>query len=173
LQEFGRLIVQVRQCEQVSCPQFHRPYHSETEGAMVLPHSEFGLDVVALVGPLSYEELVALQWADPVQWWESLGEQAHVVLAMDELQPTVGHEVLWVIWDCLSGEMVLVHSLLGRRSWSWHRCGWPARRRSWRRWPVRMARSMCWTVRKLRHSAIRCASGPSGSPNPATMPRAS
>lgn len=137
--------VQVRRCEQASCPQFHRPYHSEAEGAMVLPHSEFGLDVVALVGRLRYqehrsvpeirralteravriaqrtvthllqryEELVALQWADPVQWWESLGEQAHVVLAMDGLQPTVGHEVLWVIRDCLSGEMVLVRSLLG------------------------------------------------------------
>lgn len=137
--------VQVRRCEQASCPQFHRPYHSEAEGAMVLPHSEFGLDVVALVGRLRYqehrsvpeirralteravriaertvthllqryEELVALQWADPAQLRERLGEQAHVVLAMDGLQPTVGHEVLWVIRDCLSGEMVLVRSLLG------------------------------------------------------------
>jgi hypothetical protein len=137
--------VQVRRCEQAKCPQFHRPYHAEAEGAIVLPHGEFGLEVVALAGRLRYqehrsvpeiqralseravriaertvthvlqryEELVALKWADPAQLRERLGEQAHVVLAIDGLQPTVGHEVLWVIRDCLSGEILLVRSLLG------------------------------------------------------------
>src|SRR5205814_3248853 len=36
-----------------------------------------------------------------------------VVLALDGLQPDVGHEVLWVLRDCLSGEVLLPRSLLG------------------------------------------------------------
>jgi hypothetical protein len=35
-----------------------------------------------------------------------------VVLAIDGLQPDVGHEVLWVLRDCLSGEVLLARSLL-------------------------------------------------------------
>jgi hypothetical protein len=35
-----------------------------------------------------------------------------VVLAIDGLQPDVGHEVLWVIRDVLSGEVLLAKSLL-------------------------------------------------------------
>jgi hypothetical protein len=35
-----------------------------------------------------------------------------VVLALDGLQPDVGHEVLWVVRDCLSGEVLLARSLL-------------------------------------------------------------
>jgi hypothetical protein len=38
-----------------------------------------------------------------------------VVLAIDGLQPDVGHEVLWVIRDCLSGEVLLARSLLSAR----------------------------------------------------------
>lgn len=33
-------------------------------------------------------------------------------LAIDGLQPDVGHEVLWVLRDCLSGEVLLARSLL-------------------------------------------------------------
>jgi hypothetical protein len=33
-------------------------------------------------------------------------------LAIDGLQPDVGHEVLWVLRDCLSGEILLARSLL-------------------------------------------------------------
>jgi hypothetical protein len=32
---------------------------------------------------------------------------------MDGLQPDVGHEVLWVLRDCVSGEVLLARSLLG------------------------------------------------------------
>ena len=32
---------------------------------------------------------------------------------MDGLQPEVGHEVLWVVRDCLSGEVLAARSLLG------------------------------------------------------------
>jgi hypothetical protein len=36
-----------------------------------------------------------------------------VILALDGLQPDVGHEVLWVVRDCCSGEVLLARSLLG------------------------------------------------------------
>ncbi|AUB43870.1 hypothetical protein COO91_10069 (plasmid) [Nostoc flagelliforme CCNUN1] len=32
-----------------------------------------------------------------------------MILAIDGMQPEIGHEVLWVIRDCLSGEILLVH----------------------------------------------------------------
>ena len=35
-----------------------------------------------------------------------------MLLAIDGLQPDVGHEVLWVLRDCLSGEVLLARSLL-------------------------------------------------------------
>jgi hypothetical protein len=35
-----------------------------------------------------------------------------VLLALDGLQPDVGHEVVWVLRDCLSGEVLLARSLL-------------------------------------------------------------
>jgi len=60
-----------------------------------------------------YEELVALHLADPTRLQERLGPQGRVVLALDGLQPDVGHEVLWVVRDCLSGEVLLARSLLG------------------------------------------------------------
>ena len=42
----------------------------------------------------------------------ALARQGRVVLALDGLQPDVGHEVLWVLRDCLSGEVLLARSLL-------------------------------------------------------------
>jgi Transposase, Mutator family len=60
-----------------------------------------------------YEELVALRLSDRAGLRERLGEQGRVVLALDGLQPDVGHEVLWVLRDCLSGEVLLARSLLG------------------------------------------------------------
>ncbi len=41
-----------------------------------------------------------------------LKHQRGVILALDGLQPDVGHEVLWVVRDCLSGEVLLARSLL-------------------------------------------------------------
>jgi hypothetical protein len=35
-----------------------------------------------------------------------------VILVLDGLQPDVGHEVLWVLRDVLSGEVLLARSLL-------------------------------------------------------------
>jgi Transposase, Mutator family len=41
-----------------------------------------------------------------------LKDQGGVILALDGLQPDVGHEVLWVVRDCLSGQVLLARSLL-------------------------------------------------------------
>ena len=35
-----------------------------------------------------------------------------MIVALDGLQPDVGHEVLWVVRDCLSGEILLAKTLL-------------------------------------------------------------
>jgi hypothetical protein len=110
----------------------------------VLPHGEFGLDLIALIGQWRfaehrsvleihqrllargveiaertvthlvhrYEELVALRLASQDRVRERLAVQGRVVLAIDGLQPDVGHEVLWVIRDCLSGEILLARALL-------------------------------------------------------------
>ncbi len=42
-----------------------------------------------------------------------LQKQGRVILALDGLQPDVGQEVLWVLRDCGSGEVLLARSLLG------------------------------------------------------------
>jgi hypothetical protein len=59
-----------------------------------------------------YEELVALQLRDQSALQERLRAQGRVLLALDGLQPDVGHEVLWVLRDVLSGEILLARSLL-------------------------------------------------------------
>jgi Transposase, Mutator family len=59
-----------------------------------------------------YDELRALASADPQRLGPLLRDQGRVILAIDGLQPDVGHEVLWVLRDCLSGEILLARSLL-------------------------------------------------------------
>jgi hypothetical protein len=59
-----------------------------------------------------YDELRALATADPERLGPLLRQQRRVILALDGLQPDVGHEVLWVLRDCLSGEILLARSLL-------------------------------------------------------------
>jgi hypothetical protein len=59
-----------------------------------------------------YDELRALATADPQRLQPLLHQQGRVVLAVDGVQPDVGHEVLWVLRDCLSGEILLARSLL-------------------------------------------------------------
>ena len=140
-----RLTLVVRRCHDPACPLYRRPYRPEEEGGWALPHGEFGLDVIALVGHLRYaehrsvpeihralvargvaiaersvteqlrryEELVALRLADAARLRARLAAQGRVILAIDGLQPAVGHEVLWVLRDCLSGEVLLARSLLG------------------------------------------------------------
>src|SRR5262249_40521127 len=62
-----------------------------------------------------YDELLAVALADDARLNRLLDEQGKVVRALDALQPAVGHEVLWVLRDCLSGEILLARSLLSAR----------------------------------------------------------
>lgn len=139
-----RLTLYVRRCPNPACQRYHRPFRPEAEPHFALPHHEFGLDVLTLVGRLRhaehrsvpeihrellrrgvavaertvsnlldrYDELRALATADPKRLRPLLRDQGRVVLAIDGLQPDVGHEVLWVLRDCLSGEVLLARSLL-------------------------------------------------------------
>lgn len=59
-----------------------------------------------------YEELVSLHLFDRPRLNARLQAQGRVVLAIDGLQPDMGHEVLWVIRDCLSGEVLVARPLL-------------------------------------------------------------
>jgi hypothetical protein len=144
LDEVVQFTLVVRRCRTPSCARFRRPYRPEAESALALPHGEFGLDVIALVGQLRYrehrsvpeihqelvargivvaertvghlieryEELVALRLTDASRLRDRLTREGGVVLALDGLQPDVGHEVLWVIRDCVTGEPLLARSLL-------------------------------------------------------------
>jgi hypothetical protein len=59
-----------------------------------------------------YDELLALSCSDTDRLRRITGKAGQVILAIDGLQPDVGHEVLWVIRDVLSGEVLLARSLL-------------------------------------------------------------
>jgi hypothetical protein len=51
-----RMTLVVRQCIQPSCPRFHQPYRPEEEGRWALPHGEFGLEVIALIGQWRFRD---------------------------------------------------------------------------------------------------------------------
>jgi len=144
LEGMQRLRLHIRRCPTVSCSRYNQPYRPEEEGRMALPEHEFGLDVIALIGALRYQdhrsvpeihqallarglpicersvtnlldrydELVSLRLSDSHRLQQILAKQGRVILALDGLQPDVGHEVLWVLRDCLSGEVLLARSLL-------------------------------------------------------------
>ena len=144
LEEVVQYTLVIRRCRTPSCVRYRRAYRPEEEGALALPHGEFGLDVIALVGQLRYrehrsvpeihqelgkrgvvlaertvgnlieryEELVALRLTDHQRLRGRLRREGGVVRALDGMQPDVGHEVLWVIRDCLTGEPLLARSLL-------------------------------------------------------------
>jgi hypothetical protein len=59
-----------------------------------------------------YDELLALSTSDPKRLRRVTAAAGRVILAIDGLQPDVGHEVLWVVRDVLSGEVLLARSLL-------------------------------------------------------------
>src|SRR3954452_10124765 len=59
-----------------------------------------------------YDELLALSLADTGRLRRGTAAAGRVILAIDGLQPDVGHEVLWVLRDGLSGEVLLARSLL-------------------------------------------------------------
>jgi hypothetical protein len=59
-----------------------------------------------------YDELRSRTLQDTDRLRRLTNPQRQVILALDGLQPDVGHEVLWVFRDCLSGEVLLAQSLL-------------------------------------------------------------
>src|SRR5262252_265156 len=59
-----------------------------------------------------YDELVALSLQDSTRLRRLTQVRGRVILALHGLQPDVGHEVLWVLRDCLSGAVLLARSLL-------------------------------------------------------------
>jgi hypothetical protein len=62
-----------------------------------------------------YEELVTLHMTDRERLRLLVQKQGHLILAVDGLRPDVGHEVLWVVRDCVSGEILLARPLLSER----------------------------------------------------------
>lgn len=136
--------LRVQFCGHQGCGRYRCPCRPEEEGVIALPQYEFGLDVIALVGALRYQqhrsvpemhqelarrglsicertvtnlldrydELVALRLAESRRLQKLTARQKRVILALDGLQPDVGHEVLWVLRDTLSGEVLLARSLL-------------------------------------------------------------
>ena len=60
----------------------------------------------------TYDELLALSLGDVARLRRLTAASGRVILALDGLQPDVGHEVLWVLRDVLSGEVLLARSLL-------------------------------------------------------------
>src|SRR3954463_739937 len=59
-----------------------------------------------------YDEVLAAQLGHPQHLRRQLAGQDRIILVLDGLQPDVGHEVLWVLRDCLSGTVLLARSLL-------------------------------------------------------------
>src|SRR5437879_6704738 len=51
-----KLTLVIRQCIQPDCPGFHHIHRPEEEGRWALPHGEFGLDIIALIGQWRFRE---------------------------------------------------------------------------------------------------------------------
>ena len=58
-----------------------------------------------------YEELVSVALEDPARR-AALRQQGYLILALDGLQPDKGQEVLWVVREVLSGDILVARSLL-------------------------------------------------------------
>lgn len=59
-----------------------------------------------------YDELVTLSVQNNERVKAVLRQQGQAILGIDGLQPDVGHEVLWVVRECLSGEVLCAKALL-------------------------------------------------------------
>src|SRR5262249_22534808 len=98
LARVGRL----RHAEHRSIPEIHRELTGR--GRVVAPRT-----VTNLLD--RYDELRALATADPKRLGPWLRPRRRALLAIDGLQPEVGHEVLRVLRDCLSGEILWARRL--------------------------------------------------------------
>src|SRR6201990_1705547 len=91
----------------------HREHRSVPEIHQTLRAREVAIAERSVTNLLDrYDELLATSLSDSTRLRRRLAAQGRVILALDGLQPDVGHEVLWVIRDCLSGEVLLARSLL-------------------------------------------------------------
>ena len=50
-----QLLLTIRRCHNAVCQRYRCPYRPEEEGRWALPHGEFGLDIIALIGTLRYK----------------------------------------------------------------------------------------------------------------------
>ena len=93
----------LRYAQHRSLPEIHQ--HLRQRGVAIAPRT-----VNHLLE--RYDELLTLALTDITRLQRITQAQGRVLLALDGLQPDVGHEVLWVLRDCLSGEVLLARSLL-------------------------------------------------------------
>ena len=105
--EFGLDVIAcvgtLRYAQHRSLPEIHQ--HLRHRGVAIAPRT-----VTHLLE--RYDELLTLSLTDTTRLQRITQAQGRVILALDGLQPDVGHEVLWVLRDCLSGEVLLACSLL-------------------------------------------------------------
>jgi hypothetical protein len=105
--EFGLDVIALtgvqRHCNHRSVPEIHQGLRAQ--GLEIAERS-----VTNLLD--RYDELLATSLTDSARLRALLAAQGRVILALDGLQPDVGHEVLWIVRDCLSGEVLLARSLL-------------------------------------------------------------
>ena len=93
----------LRYAQHRSLPEIHQ--HLRCRGVAIAPRT-----VMHLLE--RYDELLTLSRTDTARLQRMTQAQGRVILALDGLPPDVGHEVLWVLRDCLSGEVLLARSLL-------------------------------------------------------------
>jgi hypothetical protein len=105
--EFGLDVIAcigtLRYAQHRSLPEIHQ--HLRDRGVAVAPRT-----VLHLLE--RYDELLTLSLTDTARLQRITNAQGRIILALDGLQPDVGHEVLWVLRDCLSGTVLLARSLL-------------------------------------------------------------
>jgi hypothetical protein len=106
-QEFGLDVVlrvgQLRYREHRSRAEIH--HQLQQEGATLAERSVSNL-------LLHYDILLSLTLESLPERGARLAAQGRAILAIDGLQPDVGHEVLWVVREVLSGEILCARSLL-------------------------------------------------------------
>lgn len=112
-----KLRLKVRRCQNKNCSRSKKPYRPECEGNWALPVHEFGFDVIAYIGALRYQEHRSV-----TQRHKSLKDKGMIIsprsvsnLLNCGMQPDIGHEVLWVIRDCISQEILLAKTMLSSR----------------------------------------------------------
>jgi hypothetical protein len=105
--EFGldviALVGRLRHCDHRSVPEIHALLRAR------------GVDIAerSVTNLLDrYDELLTTSLSNSRRLRHVVAKQGRAILALDGMQPDVGHEVLWVIRECLSGEVLLARSLL-------------------------------------------------------------